>query len=195
MTTLDKIRAEIKDCLWKLSEGNTYLDITREEVENAILDIIDKYAEQSGWEEMTVSCKHCGKDMTFKIATIGEPCEGCKYKSMAEQEPCDDAISREAVVDDFIEWREKLEYTVGEDYSGVHLLNVAIQKIWDMPSVTPKPTECGDVVSRQGCKVIEPYEAEVITRGNCMMCGKELTEGLFLCKECGEKARINELDK
>lgn len=32
------------------------------------------------------------------------------------------------------------------------------------------------------------YEAKVITRGNCMMCGKELTEGLFLCKECGDKA-------
>lgn len=28
------------------------------------------------------------------------------------------------------------------------------------------------------------YEVKVITRGNCMMCGKELTEGLFLCKEC-----------
>ena len=31
------------------------------------------------------------------------------------------------------------------------------------------------------------YEVEVITRGNCMMCGKELTEGLFFCKECEEK--------
>ena len=31
---------------------------------------------------------------------------------------------------------------------------------------------------------------EVITRGNCMMCGKELTEdeGLFFCKECVAKA-------
>lgn len=32
------------------------------------------------------------------------------------------------------------------------------------------------------------YEAEVITRGNCMMCGKELDEGLFFCKECEDKA-------
>ena len=32
------------------------------------------------------------------------------------------------------------------------------------------------------------YETEVITRGNCMICGKELTEGLFFCKECEEKA-------
>lgn len=33
------------------------------------------------------------------------------------------------------------------------------------------------------------YEAKIITRGNCMICGKELTEGLFLCKECGDKAK------
>lgn len=32
------------------------------------------------------------------------------------------------------------------------------------------------------------YEAKVIARGNCMMCGKELTEGLFFCKECEAKA-------
>lgn len=32
------------------------------------------------------------------------------------------------------------------------------------------------------------YEVEIITRGNCMMCGKELTEGLFFCKECEDKA-------
>ena len=32
------------------------------------------------------------------------------------------------------------------------------------------------------------YKTEVITRGNCMICGKALTEGLFLCKECGDKA-------
>ena len=29
---------------------------------------------------------------------------------------------------------------------------------------------------------------KVVTRGNCMICGKELTEGLFLCEECKDKA-------
>lgn len=28
----------------------------------------------------------------------------------------------------------------------------------------------------------------MITRGNCMLCGKELTEGLFFCKECEDKS-------
>ena len=33
------------------------------------------------------------------------------------------------------------------------------------------------------------YEVEVITRGNCMICGKELSDGIFFCKECEEKGR------
>ena len=33
------------------------------------------------------------------------------------------------------------------------------------------------------------YEVEVVTRGNCMVCGKELTEGLFFCKECEAKGK------
>lgn len=40
----------------------------------------------------------------------------------------------------------------------------------------------------QPYKADKDYKAEVITRGNCMMCGKELTEGLFFCKECENKA-------
>lgn len=28
------------------------------------------------------------------------------------------------------------------------------------------------------------YETKIINRGKCMLCGKELTEGLFFCKEC-----------
>ena len=32
------------------------------------------------------------------------------------------------------------------------------------------------------------YEVKVITRGNCIICGKELIDGLFICKECENKA-------
>ena len=35
--------------------------------------------------------------------------------------------------------------------------------------------------------ILPKYEVKVITRGNCMMCGKELDEGLFFCKECEAK--------
>ena len=33
-------------------------------------------------------------------------------------------------------------------------------------------------------KILHKYVTKVINRGNCMMCGKELTEGIFFCKEC-----------
>lgn len=35
------------------------------------------------------------------------------------------------------------------------------------------------------------YEAKIVNRGKCMLCGKELTEGegIFFCKECEEKAK------
>lgn len=33
---------------------------------------------------------------------------------------------------------------------------------------------------------------KVINRGKCMLCGKELTEGLFFCKECEKKGKGEE---
>lgn len=33
------------------------------------------------------------------------------------------------------------------------------------------------------------FDMIMINRGNCMLCGKRLTEGLFFCKECEEKGR------
>ncbi len=39
------------------------------------------------------------------------------------------------------------------------------------------------------------YVAKVITRGNCMICGKELTEGLFFCKDCQSKQNTESEDK
>ena len=36
---------------------------------------------------------------------------------------------------------------------------------------------------------MDMLDYKVINRGKCMMCGKELTEGLFFCKECEEKGR------
>ena len=33
------------------------------------------------------------------------------------------------------------------------------------------------------------YGVNVINRGNCMLCGKKLTEGLLFCKECEAKGK------
>lgn len=42
-------------------------------------------------------------------------------------------------------------------------------------------TDCGM------CDRKNKLDYKVINRGKCMLCGKELTEGLFFCKECEEK--------
>lgn len=41
------------------------------------------------------------------------------------------------------------------------------------------------------------YGLKVLTRGNCLLCGKSLakTEGLFLCEKCCEKCRVAQAEK
>lgn len=36
---------------------------------------------------------------------------------------------------------------------------------------------------------VPKYEIKVINYGNCMLCGKKLTNSLFFCRECEEKNR------
>lgn len=48
-----------------------------------------------------------------------------------------DVISREAVIKDFTQWRNKMAYSIGEGYSGVSILDTAIRAIKALPSVTP----------------------------------------------------------
>jgi len=42
--------------------------------------------------------------------------------------------------------------------------------------------------------VMDKYNFEIVNRGNCMMCGKELKEGLFFCRECEEKIQKTKND-
>ena len=95
MKTLEKIRYEIQ----KYLEDEC---INEDEAQGIFtcIGIIDKYAEQNGWEEMTVPCKNCGHDMTFKIAIIGEPCEDA-YDKVLEY--------LKANVDDFPDYHEAIE--------------------------------------------------------------------------------------
>lgn len=55
------------------------------------------------------------------------------------------------------------------------------------------PTNRVDVISYDEHILVDngrKYDIKMVTRGRCMMCGKDLTEGLFFCKECEEKARL-----
>lgn len=48
-----------------------------------------------------------------------------------------DLIDRQAAIEEFEDWANHIAYAVGEDYSGVQLLALAISKIKRMPSVQP----------------------------------------------------------
>ena len=59
-------------------------------------------------------------------------------------------------------------------------------------SITTHPLMNGKIINCVAPSVVEAdkeYGVEVVTRGNCMICGKELTEGLFFCKECESKGK------
>ena len=52
------------------------------------------------------------------------------------------------------------------------------------------PTKTGKALDKS-----KEYGIKVVVRGNCMVCGKKLSEGLFLCKECQSKTeRSNHVD-
>ena len=62
----------------------------------------------------------------------------------AEQEPCEDAISRQAV----LEMAYDMSEIDGEHFTEPHMV-VDVEDIQRLPFVTQKPIECDDVVSRQ----------------------------------------------
>lgn len=76
---------------------------------------------------------------------------------------CDDAISRDAVIKDFTQWRGKMAYSIGEDYSGVSVLDKAIRVIKNMPSVTQKSGKWIPISERLpdiGQRVLVTYNQE-----------------------------------
>ena len=57
------------------------------------------------------------------------------------------------------------------------------------------PKWCESCVSKGKCASTRPqggFDYKVINRGKCILCGKEVTEGLFFCKECEEKRKSKE---
>lgn len=110
---------------------------------------------------------------------------GLRYKKIISDKDYDrlcKALDNENVLD-------KIKTEIEENaYPIVHGINnhekgmtlYGVLQIIDKYKAEDEPQESEEYLPK--------YEAKVITRGNCMMCGKELTEGLFFCKECGAKA-------
>lgn len=42
---------------------------------------------------------------------------------------------------------------------------------------------------------VPKYGLKVINYGNCMLCGKKLTDRLFFCKDCEERNRKREMNE
>lgn len=133
----------------------------REFIEMAI-SALEQEPCRNGWEEMTVPCENCGHDMTFKIAVCGE------------QEPCEDAVSRQAVLDLF------------EDYCGVaHNYAQVWEDVENLPSVQPKAKtgRWETSVDRWG------EEVTTVNGYRCSECGEFNGFNDNYCPSCGADMR------
>ena len=175
MTTLEKIRAEIADLEEYLFDMNNTIGYAA--VWNC-LDIIDKYAS----EECDNDCEHCAY-----LECPKEPCEECDYSEIVDweqdtktgkakpiywcerhKEPCEDAVSRQAVL-------EILEsHTLTNDY-------LAIEQL---PSVQPKAkTGRWKRVSFDKYKFHADYVYE------CENCKEHAFQNWDYCPNCGADMR------
>jgi len=118
---------------------------------------------------------------------------GTSIIKLFEQEPCDDAISRDAVMDKLHEYFDPLED--GEDICPADIYS----EIQALPPVTPKPIECDDAVSRilkrmwnyrgKHTTSIDKVAMEQIIRDELppvMQKSESVTEFADRCRECGK---------
>lgn len=133
MTTLEKIRAEIE----KHTDGNNHCDEYLDGYNNGMkdaLEILDKYAEQEP--------KYCDRNICIKNEYNGIECDEC-IVNKAEQEPCDDAVSRQAVLQAVSEGCFELRGVYGRCEELINAL----------PSVRPQEPQESDEISERNMKM------------------------------------------
>ena len=122
MTTLEKIRAEIKtkyDSIpWR---DNDYNDGWVEALEWVYDDVLDKYAEQE-------PCDTIAYHDDFATALI-------KISEYEDRKRCEDAVSRQAVQDTIEDW------LMSDDFDKRDLVQRLHGRINELPSVQPKRNE------------------------------------------------------
>ena len=124
MTTLEKI-----------IEKHNMANLAYDEMSDFERDVL-KYAEQEPTDKW-----QNGYDMAWEEAKV-----------FYETEPCDDAISRQAVINMFPKWK----FVSYEAYLS------SVAEIEQLPSVTQKPIEFDDAISRK--TIIEHYSTGEIAR-------------------------------
>lgn len=146
MTTIEKIKAEIEQYNRRPSHyphGMISIDV--------VLQLIDKYAEQEPTDEW-----QNGYDMAWEEAEV-----------FYEQEPCDDAVSREAVIE------------ILGDYGCTNREGLLFKDIRALPSVTPQE-QTGHWIIDKGS--LDAFYGEVC---KCSECGVESIGESDYCPSCG----------
>ena len=128
MTTLEKIRAELHATAEMHEDGDYYL---RDEW---VDEIIDKYAEQEPSRDIKeiAEIMKCDADAETKCKMISNILTD-KPHYFAEQEPCDDAVSRRAV----LEMAYDMSEIDGEHFTEPCMV-VDVEDIQKLPSVIPQ---------------------------------------------------------
>lgn len=133
MTTIEKIRAEIRQKQWHIGVDSA----------NQVIEIIDKYA---------------------------------------EQEPCSDAVSRQAV----IEMAYDMSEIDGEHFNEPCMV-VDVKDIQKLPPVTPQEPKTGHWIEQDGFDGDTYYDCSECGESFCLIDGTP-TDNLYnYCPNCGAR--------
>ena len=190
----DAIEQESCDkCVYSTKDGCQYDDITEaippfETCEDTImtLDEAIKHAEEVA-EEKDMQAGFDTDCLCYQMSNAERnQCKKCAdehrqlaewlkdYKRLKEQEPCDDAISRQAVLD-------KIENSQSSFKNGF-ACGFFIEKIIDLPPVNPKEPKTGHW---------KPYLKEGL-RYQCSVCDSRFATPWGYCPSCGAKMEESE---
>lgn len=130
-------------------------------------------------------CKYCDEDGFCLTQNLCISQRTICNKYYAEQEPCDDAISREDATAEFIKWQTEVANAFGSDYLGVRIIQSAIDTIRELPPVTQK--------SKTGHWTRELIRNEkggcIGAKMICSRCGNDNKHDEYMsyCPNCGTK--------
>ena len=109
------------------------MSMTREEAKIFLLQLnTDKQLNKSEHEALRIAIKGLEQEPTDDATLKDIFCMGCEYK---EQEPCEDCISRQAVIDVIERWLKCSDYNEAER----HIMKAVQSVLYDSPPVTPQP--------------------------------------------------------
>lgn len=121
-------------------------------------------------------------DETAAIMVSDEWLQGDYDQMYKDAEPCEDCVSREAVLDALVTCFDT--DSVYDENNGTNYIDYddAVNEVLDLPPVTPKP--------KTGKWIHQGHEGEWRAAvGECSACGREHIFGLAYCPCCGVKMK------